>query len=154
MHIPGISGLQGSAFRNAIMPWVILEWKRHWSYCAVSTSGMVWLMMWRISLALALHAKHPKPPPPNLQLFSTHYQFQLPNSLTLILILWACSQHLKDLTTSLSYDRLTGWVTLIPTVMTLTSLAFSQLYYDHWVSKYGIPTSIVLDRDKLFTATS
>lgn len=51
-------------------------------------------------------------------------------------------------------DRLTGWVALIPTVMTLTSSAFSQLYYDHWVSKYGVLTSIVLDRDKLFTAAS
>ncbi|UOH82050.1 hypothetical protein LQV05_004733 [Cryptococcus neoformans] len=51
-------------------------------------------------------------------------------------------------------DRLTGWVTLIPTVTTLTSSAFSQLYYDHWVSKYGVPTSIVSDRDKLFTAAS
>ncbi|UOH83364.1 hypothetical protein LQV05_006092 [Cryptococcus neoformans] len=30
-------------------------------------------------------------------------------------------------------DRLTGWVALIPTVTTLTSSAFSQLYYDHWV---------------------
>lgn len=51
-------------------------------------------------------------------------------------------------------DRLTGWVALIPTVTTLTSSAFSQLYYDHWVSKYGVPTSIVSDRDKLFTAAS
>ena len=34
-------------------------------------------------------------------------------------------------------DQLTGWVALIPTVTTLTSLAFSQLYYDHWVSVRG-----------------
>ncbi|UOH82509.1 hypothetical protein LQV05_005214 [Cryptococcus neoformans] len=51
-------------------------------------------------------------------------------------------------------NRLTGWVALIPTVTTLTSSAFSQLYYDHWVSKYGVLTSIVSDRDKLFTAAS
>ncbi|EAL17161.1 hypothetical protein CNBN2070 [Cryptococcus deneoformans B-3501A] len=30
-------------------------------------------------------------------------------------------------------DRLTGWVALIPTVTTLTSSAFAQLYYDHWL---------------------
>ncbi|TYJ51112.1 hypothetical protein B9479_008335, partial [Cryptococcus floricola] len=49
-------------------------------------------------------------------------------------------------------DRLTGWVALIPSVTTITSLAFAQLYYDNWVSKFGLPTSIISDRDKLFTA--
>ncbi|TYJ57537.1 hypothetical protein B9479_001855 [Cryptococcus floricola] len=49
-------------------------------------------------------------------------------------------------------DRLTGWVALTPSVTTITSSAFAQLYYDNWVSKFGLPTSIISDRDKLFTA--
>ncbi|TYJ58019.1 hypothetical protein B9479_001378, partial [Cryptococcus floricola] len=49
-------------------------------------------------------------------------------------------------------EPLTGWVALIPSVTTITLSAFAQLYYDNWVSKFGLPTPIISDRDKLFTA--
>lgn len=50
-------------------------------------------------------------------------------------------------------DRLTGYVVLIPTNMTMNSTELACLLYDHWLSKFGCPRSIVSDRGSIFQST-
>lgn len=42
-------------------------------------------------------------------------------------------------------DQLTGYVVLIPTNMTMNSTELAHLLYDHWLSKFGCPRSIISD---------
>lgn len=47
-------------------------------------------------------------------------------------------------------DRLTGYVVLIPTTITANAREVARLFYDHWLSKFGCPRSIVSDRGSIF----
>lgn len=50
-------------------------------------------------------------------------------------------------------DRLTGYVVLIPTNMTMNSTKLAHLLYDHWLSKPRCPRSIVSDQGSVFQST-
>ena len=49
-------------------------------------------------------------------------------------------------------DRLTNYVRIIPTHSTATARDIAQLVYESWYRLFGLPQSIVPDRDKLFTS--
>ena len=49
-------------------------------------------------------------------------------------------------------DRLTNYVRIIPTRSTATARDMAQLVYESWYRLFGLPHSIVSDRDKLFTS--
>lgn len=50
-------------------------------------------------------------------------------------------------------DHLTGYVILIPTNMTMSSSELACLLYDHWLSKFSCPRSIVSDQGSVFHLT-
>jgi len=49
-------------------------------------------------------------------------------------------------------DRLTNYVRIMPTHFTATAKDIAQLVYEAWYRLFGLPQSIVSDRDKLFTS--
>ena len=52
-------------------------------------------------------------------------------------------------------DRLTKFVVLVPVYLgenKLTANEVANLFYDHIICKFGIPSSIVSDRDPRFTS--
>jgi len=49
-------------------------------------------------------------------------------------------------------DRLTNYVHIVPTHSTATARDTAQLVYESWYRLFGLPRSIVSDRDKLFTS--
>jgi len=49
-------------------------------------------------------------------------------------------------------DRLTNYVRIVPTHSTATARDTAQLVYESWYRLFGLPRSIVSDRDKLFTS--
>jgi transposase InsO family protein len=49
-------------------------------------------------------------------------------------------------------DRLSRYTILIPTVTTITAVDTAHLFYDHIFRHFGMPTSIVSDRDVRFTS--
>ena len=50
-------------------------------------------------------------------------------------------------------DRLTKYVILSPAKLTLNSEGFAQHTIDHVISKHGVPTELVSDRDVRFTSS-
>ena len=49
-------------------------------------------------------------------------------------------------------DRLTNYVCIVPMRSTATARDMAQLVYESWYRLFGLPHSIVSDRDKLFTS--
>lgn len=49
-------------------------------------------------------------------------------------------------------DRLTGFIELVPCSTTLNARDLALLFWNCWVSRYGLPLSITSDRDALFTS--
>jgi len=49
-------------------------------------------------------------------------------------------------------DRLTNYVRIVPTRSTATARDIAQIVYESWYRLFGLPHSIVSDRDKLFTS--
>ena len=47
-------------------------------------------------------------------------------------------------------DRLTGYVKAEPTVQTITAKGVAELFHWTWYRQFGLPKTIVSDRDKLF----
>ena len=47
-------------------------------------------------------------------------------------------------------DRLTGYVKVEPTLQTATAKDIAELFHRTWFRQFGLPHSIVSDRDKLF----
>ena len=65
---------------------------------------------------------------------------------------------LKDLITGVEYnsilviiDRLTKYIILILYLKSSTAKDLAYAFYKEVVAHYGLPESILLDRDKLFT---
>ncbi|ADV21042.1 Hypothetical Protein CGB_C4246C [Cryptococcus gattii WM276] len=50
-------------------------------------------------------------------------------------------------------DWLTGYVVLIPTNTTMNSSELACLLYDHWLSKFSCPRSIISDQGSVFQST-
>ena len=50
-------------------------------------------------------------------------------------------------------DRLTKYVVLAPSVLTLNAKGFAQQTIDHVISKHGVPAEFVSDRDVRFTSS-
>ena len=47
-------------------------------------------------------------------------------------------------------DRLTGYMKAEPTLQTITAKGVAELFHRTWYRQFGLPKTIVSDRDKLF----
>ncbi len=49
-------------------------------------------------------------------------------------------------------DRFSRLVRFVPCMMTCTAADVAQLFWDHWVTKFVMPSKIISDRDTRFTS--
>ena len=49
-------------------------------------------------------------------------------------------------------DRFSRMVRFIPCTSTCTATDVAQMFFDNWVTKHGMPSKIISDRDPRFTS--
>ncbi|UOH85550.1 hypothetical protein LQV05_002378 [Cryptococcus neoformans] len=104
-------------------------------YCVEVTSGKAWSEMFK-----PVGPLHPLPVPRDkFDDIAMDFVGPLPSA--------GSHDYLLTIT-----DRLTGFIELVPCSTTLNARDLALLFWNCWVSRYGLPLSITSDRDALFTS--